>query len=298
MSNHRTGSTRNTAPTGRAASTGARRNFARAAAAILLGLTLSSCSFGPPLEKDESARAIFDAENDRVILPLDAYDTTGKDEYFTKALELARKKCFAEHGQHYKMFVRTEGSGRNLGRTYGIWNVEYAQKYGLHKGEDSNTLDLSSPAPSSDPGKDVSTECYQRASEEMAKIGEIPFGSATYRRVEADVRNAAGDRQLKESLDDEWKRCVKDKGLTPDSEMTVKEEKNIPQSATPSEEEIRIAVIQAQCNQDVGRSQKLYDLEAQYQKPLVAKNQAALENELKEFKHRDEQFKQYVLDNQ
>ena len=87
-------------------------------------------------------------------------------------------------------------------------------------------------------------------------------------------------------------------GLTPDSEMTVKEEKNIRQSTTPSEEEIRIAVIQAQCNQDVGRSQKLYDLEAQYQKPLVAKNQAALENELKEFKRRDEQFKQYVLDNQ
>ena len=132
----------------------------------------------------------------------------------------------------------------------------------------------------------------------MKQIGEIPFGSTTYRRLETDARDAAGDRQLKKSLDDEWKRCVKDKGLTPDSEMTVKEEKNIPQSNTPSEEEIRIATIQAQCNQDVGRSQKLYDLEAQYQKPLVAKNQAALENELKEFKRRDEQFKQYVLDNQ
>lgn len=298
MSNHRTGSTRNTAPTGRAASTGARRNFARAAAAILLGLTLSSCSFGPPLEKDESARAIFDTENDRVILPLDAYNTAGKGEYFTKALELARKKCFAEHGQHYEMFVPTEGSGRNLGRTYGIWNVEHAQKYGLHEREDSNTLDLSSPAASSDPGKDVRTECYQRAVDEMKQIGEIPFGSSTFTRLETDARNAAGDRQLKKSLDDEWKRCVKDKGLTPDSEVTVKEEKNIRQSTVASEEEIRIATIQAQCNQDVGRSQKLYDLEAQYQKPLVAKNQAALENELKEFKRKDEQFKQYVLDNQ
>ena len=244
-------------------------------AAALISTVLSSCSFGPSLEKDESARAIFDVENDKVILPLDAYNTDGKDEYFTKALELARKKCFAEHGQHYKMFVRTEGSGRNLGRTYGIWNVEYAQKYGLHKSEDSNTLDLSSPAPSSDPGKDVSTECYQRASDEMKQIGEIPFGSATYTRLETDARNAAGDRQLKRSLDDEWKRCVKDKGLTPDSEVTVKEEKNIPRSTTPSEEEIRIATIEAQCNQDVGRSQKLYDLEAQYQKPLVAKNQVA-----------------------
>lgn len=202
-------------------------------AAALISTMLSSCSFGPTLEKDESARAIFDVENDRVILPLDAYDTTGKDEYYTKALELARKKCFAEHGQHYKMFVRTEGAGRNFGRTYGIWNVEYAQKYGLHEPNESNTLDLSAPAPSSDPGKDVSTECYQRASDEMKQIGEIPFGSATYRRVENDVRNAAGDRQLKKSLDDEWKRCVKDKGLTPDSEMTVKEEKNIPQSTTP-----------------------------------------------------------------
>ncbi len=139
-------------------------------AAALISTMLSSCSFGPTLEKDESARAIFDVENDRVILPLDAYDTTGKDEYYTKALELARKKCFAEHGQHYKMFVRTEGAGRNFGRTYGIWNVEYAQKYGLHEPNESNTLDLSAPAPSSDPGKDVSTECYQRASDEMKQI--------------------------------------------------------------------------------------------------------------------------------
>ena len=87
-------------------------------AATLISTVLSSCSFGPTLEKDESARAIFDVENDQVILPLDAYNTDGKDEYFTKALELARKKCFAEHGQHYKMFVRTEGpAGTSAGPT-------------------------------------------------------------------------------------------------------------------------------------------------------------------------------------
>lgn len=67
-------------------------------AAALISTVLSSCSFGPTLEKDESARAIFDVENDRVILPLDAYDTTGKDEYFTKALELARKSALPNTG--------------------------------------------------------------------------------------------------------------------------------------------------------------------------------------------------------
>ena len=90
-----------------------------------------------------------------------------------------------------------------------------------------------------------------------------PSEAARLRVWRPTPRNAAGDRQLKKSLDDEWKRCVKDKGLTPDSEVTVKEEKNIRQSTVASEEEIRIATIEAQCNQDVGRSQKLYDLEAQ-----------------------------------
>ena len=80
--------------------------------------------------------------------------------------------------------------------------------------------------------------------------------------------------------------------------MTLKEEKNIPQSTTPSEEEIRIATIEAQCNQDVGRSQKLYDLEAQYQMPLIRKYQSQLEQERKAERERDEKFKQYVLEHQ
>ena len=67
---------------------------------------------------------------------------------------------------------------------------------------------------------------------------------------------------------------------------------------TPALKLMRCSACSPLLTRDVGRSQKLYDLEAQYQKPLVAKNQAALENELKEFKRRDEQFKQYVLDNQ
>ncbi len=64
-----------------------------------------------------------------------------------------------------------------------------------------------------------------------------------------------------------------DKGLTPDSEMTVEEEKNIPQSAVASEEEIRIATIEAQCDRDIGRS-KLPTCKRSA-KPLIAKNQAA-----------------------
>ena len=65
--------------------------------------------------------AIFDAENDQVILPLDAYNTDGKDEYFTKALS-SPEKCFCRTRAALQDLVRTEGSAepardlRNLER--------------------------------------------------------------------------------------------------------------------------------------------------------------------------------------
>lgn len=45
-------------------------------------------------------------------------------------------------------------------------------------------------------------------------------------------------------------------------------------------EEIRLATIEAECNQKVGMAQRLGDLEASYQGPLIEKNQAKL-NQLK-----------------
>jgi len=45
-------------------------------------------------------------------------------------------------------------------------------------------------------------------------------------------------------------------------------------------------------------SQQLYDLEAQYQMPLIRKYQSQLEQDRKAERERDEKFKQYVLEHQ
>ena len=45
-------------------------------------------------------------------------------------------------------------------------------------------------------------------------------------------------------------------------------------------------------------SKQLYDLEAQYQMPLIRKHQSQLEQERQADRDRDEKFKQYVLDHQ
>ena len=46
-----------------------------------------------------------------------------------------------------------------------------------------------------------------------------------------------------------------------------------------------IATIEAECNQKVGMAQRLGDIEASYQGPLIEKNQAQL-NQLKEEKEK------------
>ena len=61
--------------TGTAPRTGTRRRLFATGALLCIGvLPLSACSlFNPPLERDESVHAIFDAEQDIVKMPLDDY---------------------------------------------------------------------------------------------------------------------------------------------------------------------------------------------------------------------------------
>ena len=61
--------------TGTTPRTGTRRRLLTTGALLCIGIMpLSACSlFNPPLERDESVHAIFDAEQDIVKMPLDDY---------------------------------------------------------------------------------------------------------------------------------------------------------------------------------------------------------------------------------
>ena len=90
----------------------------------------------------------------------------------------------------------------------------------------------------------------------------------------------------------EWWSCLEGNGLTPrkgDQEWGSQETFNIDLSSKSEEEKtqetIRLATIEAECNQKVGMAQRLGDIEASYQGPLIEKNQAKL-NQLKEEKEK------------
>ena len=303
-----------TAPAPRA---GLSRRLLTTGALLCLGvLPLSACSlFNPPLERDESVHAIFDAEQDIVKMPLDDYLYYERTHYEYTAFQIAMKQCFAEHGQNYTIQAPySEGAPRgDPGRKYGPWNVEYAQKYGFQKRDPNNAAAPISynSGESMSPEDKLRTECYPKARETLDAA--VPEGKrpeneeqATYIRISTEAGNAVYGSKLHRELEEKWKQCVSDRGLTPRSAGSVAEEtplaeqlsKNGGFNEPASEEEIRIATIQAECNQQVGMSQQLYDLEAQYQMPLIRKHQSQLEQERQADRDRDEKFKQYVLEHQ
>ena len=224
------------------------------------------------------------------------------------------KQCFAEHGQNYTIQAPySEGAPRGeMGRKYGPWNVEYAQKYGFQKRDPNAAEPISyNSGETMSPEDKLRTECYPKARETLDAA--VPEGKrpekedqATYIRISTEAGNAVYGSKLHRELEEKWKQCVSDRGLTPRSAGSVAEEtplaeqqsKNDGINEPASEEEIRIATIMAECNQQVGMSQQLYDLEAQYQMPLIRKYQSQLEQDRKAERERDEKFKQYVLDHQ
>lgn len=309
----------NRSSTAPAPRTGMSRRLLTTGALLCIGvLPLSACSlFNPPLERDESVHAIFDAEQDIVKMPLDDYPYyEGGTHYEYTAHQIAMKQCYAEHGQSYtdpdQASQSESAPSGDPGRKYGPWNVEYAKKYGFQK-RDPNAAPISFSSPESlSPEEQLRTECLDKARETLDAA--VPEGKRkdndttqpTYIRLENEAGKAVYGSDLHKELEEKWKQCVSDRGLTPNKAGYVAEEsplneqlsKNGGFNEPASEEEIRIATIMAECNQQVGMSQQLYDLEAQYQMPLIRKYQAQLEQERKAERERDEKFKQYVLEHQ
>ena len=307
----------NRSSTAPAPRTSMKRRLLTTGALLCIGvLPLSACSlFNPPLERDESVHAIFDAEQDIVKMPLDDYLYYERTNYEYTALQIAMKQCFAEHGQSYTdpdQAPQSESAPRgDNGRKYGPWNVEYAKKYGFQK-RDPNAAPISFSSPESlSPEEQLRTECLDKARETLDAA--VPEGKrpendvqSTSSRISTEAVNAVYGSKLHRELEEKWKQCVSNRGLTPNRAGSVAEEtpmfdqmmKNGGPNAPASEEEIRIATIQAECNQQVGMSKQLYDLEAQYQMPLIRKYQTQLEQERNAERERDEKFKQYVLEHQ
>ncbi|MCP8996033.1 hypothetical protein [Rothia sp. P3C3.S176] len=243
-------------------------------------LALSSCAATP---KDTSLKAQLDFENNYITLPLDEYDMSDQAEDITvRASLLILKECYAKKGYNFEILENGWVSGN--ASQYGSWNVKHAANHYTSSKvrEEQSRIYESIP-------EDVKASCREEHREEL---DALKFDEEKYRpvgRISGEAyQRAQGDPEWKKARSDWWD-CQREKGLTPrtgDGEWTSKESANL-NADDPKmlEEKIRLAIIEAQCSEKVRLAQRLGDLEASYQGPLIEKNQALL-NQLKEEKEK------------
>ena len=208
--------------------TGMSRRLLATGTLLAIGvLPLSACSlFNPPLERDESVHAIFAAEQDIVKMPLDDYLYYERGTHYEyTAYQIAMKQCYAEHGQSYTdpdQAPQSESAPRgDPGRMYGPWNVEYAKKYGFQKRDPNAKAPISvTPGASLSPEERLIIECEDKARETLDAA--VPEGKrpendvqSTYSRISTEAVNAVYGSKLHRELEEKWKQCVSNRGLTP-----------------------------------------------------------------------------------
>lgn len=268
-----------------------------AAIAALVSLTLlAGCSSGPQLERDESATATLDYENVQVHRPLDEFKPSWEqDSIIQKAVNIATEPCLLRHGVPSR---RNEPRIQLEFRNYGLWNVERAKQYG----SDFPHPELIDPT-------EKEIQAYvacQDETKDTASLFEGDFDgnanpSLAVRLDEEAYAAAIADPEWS-SARDKWRECITARGLTPDGDSWGSEQaaeisrQEVEQGITPElkQEDIRVSVIEAECNQSTNLTQTLANIEASYQAPLIRKNDAALQQEKQDIANRVELARKYI----
>ena len=252
--------------------------------ALAGALLLSSCAQGGASNSEYKEK--LDYANNLITLPLDEYDYDDASRaVINEAVARIMQVCYVAKGYSDAVPVFSDDQHSNI---YGAWNVEYAKKYGYFNEEKSRERTQAAekiPA-------EIRKECRKESANQLKEIEyENDNDSFAYRLRQEAYASAKSDPEWNK-VRSEWWSCIESNGLTTrkdDQAWGSQETSNIDVSSKSEEEKtqevIRLATIEAECNQKVGMAQRLGDIEASYQGPLIEKNQAKL-NQLKEEKEK------------
>lgn len=268
---------------------------------LLVLALLAGCS--PPstdqqVQRDPAARATLDQDSGEILMPLSDYDlidTNHDIEVLNHAFRLFVGACMEDLGFAYSA-ARLGDENRVVDdRQYGIWYEPTARVYGFDF--PPSVIDEALEIDRSAGGQawiDAEMDCTKNAEKDLELSTFMPtneeLNDSLVPTIRTEAYRLASADAAWQAAREKWWDCLRAAGLEPLTGATDwGTTQDVPASVSPegkpqwTEETIRAAFAQAQCNNQTGLAQTIGDLEASYQAPLIDKNQAAL-NEWKEDK--------------
>ncbi|MEQ4566298.1 hypothetical protein [Paenarthrobacter sp. CAP02] len=254
----------------------------------VVALVVSACSGTPnnSITPDLSGRVNLDYESSLIIFPVDAYRISARDRSrILLAREVIMTTCMRRFGfNDDPNAAYPEPENRN----FGVWNVDRVRQYGFRLvGEETQSGQVHDEA---GPWGEARYKCL---SSEKSKLDEITppddlMNGGAAAAIALKSLSMASEIDAWNDAKDDWGDCISAAGLTPGKDLTNAkwssqqsfelqgrmDQRN--PSKSDAAEGIRLATIEAECNQKVRLTQTLGDIQASYQLPLIKQDEAVL----------------------
>ncbi|MDI2021871.1 hypothetical protein SAMN05660916_01954 [Arthrobacter sp. 31Cvi3.1E] len=256
--------------------------------ALGVALIVSACSGAPgsSITPDPAGRVNLDYENSLIVFPVDAYRISAHDRSrILLAREVIMTNCMRKFGfNDDPNAAYPEPENRN----FGVWNVDRVRKYGFRLiGEEAQSSQVHDEA---GPWGEARYECL---SSEKSKMDEVTppddlMNGGAAAAIALKSLSMASETDAWNDAKGDWDDCISAAGLTPGQDPTKAKwssqqsfdlQGRIDQrnpSKSDAAEGVRLATIEAECNQEVRLTQTLGDIQASYQLPLIRQDEAVL----------------------
>lgn len=269
-------------------------------ASVLTGCTATAVSTQSDGRVVISGAARLDEATDSVGLPMDKY-AGPQDTVIFRAQQLAQRQCMIAKGFTWQVST-FQGVNNPVGfRAFGLWDMTDAVQYGYGirpdpAGEAIRALN-----------RNLSTTA-QAAADKCSLTGQAKFvdprggmsvssaTSASSLRGQA-FRNTLNDPTAKKLIT-AWQKCMTSKAITLNAGRSGPLMADVDASATPLEQQIKIAVQEVTCKTTAPSIiQQLVDIEASYEMVSIGKYQTVLNAQLAKFMVVYDAAKKYIADN-
>lgn len=224
-------------------------------------------------ERDATAKAVVDATTGSIVLPIDAYFLTPTERTeIGNARALAMSLCAEQKG----VTVPWEAKPplQETSRRYGVWVMEEVQRFGYAVPDE---IIPTAPPPDASGTIDDSLAVFEECNSSDPAVVALRYEQIRpgfdVSRLDGISAAALGTPDANEVFS-EWETCLHAAGLQRDTSISP----FAIQGATLdiSEANVRIAVLDVQCKEQTNFVQRLADIEASIQGPIVTEHESEL----------------------